>query len=336
MFRYYRDGGPIWFYTGNEASVELYVNATGLMWENAGAAGALLVFAEHRYYGATYIFPGKDQAALPPHQLRLLTMEQALADYATLAEALAANYSDPAVIAFGGSYGGMLAGWLRMKYPAAVAGAIAASAPIMAFGADWDTSRYWEVVTRDATPAAGAAAGCSDSVRRAWPALFGKGTTAAGRAELDATFRLCPGSKLGSSADVTNLAFMMLNAWDTLAMGNFPFPSDYLVFQQTGDARFKIAAWPVRVACTVMQAAVKAAPGETGLLNGMAAAAGVLYNVTKAEKVMYLLRHRPCCLYPFTAPALLLPQSVITAPRLGVLCAWFLPPLFAKRDSFSP
>jgi hypothetical protein len=34
--RYWTKGhGPIFFYCGNEADVGLYVNATGLMWENA-------------------------------------------------------------------------------------------------------------------------------------------------------------------------------------------------------------------------------------------------------------------------------------------------------------
>lgn len=28
-----------------------YVNATGLMWENAPEFGAMLLWAEHRYYG---------------------------------------------------------------------------------------------------------------------------------------------------------------------------------------------------------------------------------------------------------------------------------------------
>ncbi|CAN0465415.1 unnamed protein product, partial [Laminaria digitata] len=42
--------------TGNEADVSLYVGATGLMWENAPAFNALLVFAEHRYYGESLPF----------------------------------------------------------------------------------------------------------------------------------------------------------------------------------------------------------------------------------------------------------------------------------------
>ena len=51
MPKQWKPGGPILFYCGNEANVELYVNATGLMWERAPELGALLVFAEHRYYG---------------------------------------------------------------------------------------------------------------------------------------------------------------------------------------------------------------------------------------------------------------------------------------------
>eukprot|EP01084_Bolivina_argentea_P266916 452905_1 len=52
----FQPNNTIFFYTGNEANVELYVNATGLMWENADDFGAILVFAEHRYYGASILF----------------------------------------------------------------------------------------------------------------------------------------------------------------------------------------------------------------------------------------------------------------------------------------
>ena len=43
------------------------------------------------------------------------------------------NCPECSIVAFGGSYGGMLASWLRMKYPNAVQGAIASSAPIFYF-----------------------------------------------------------------------------------------------------------------------------------------------------------------------------------------------------------
>ena len=42
----------------------------------------------------------------------------------------------------------MLLSWLRMKYPGAIDGAIAASAPVLAFKRDgklWDSNRYWQV-----------------------------------------------------------------------------------------------------------------------------------------------------------------------------------------------
>jgi lysosomal Pro-X carboxypeptidase len=94
--------------------VLLYLNATGLMWENAEKFGAMLIFAEHRYYGESLPFGDKTFE----HML-WLTSEQALADYATLLRTFKKdqNLENAPVIGFGGSYGGMLATWGRLKYP---------------------------------------------------------------------------------------------------------------------------------------------------------------------------------------------------------------------------
>ena len=79
-----------------------YLNATGLIWENAPAFGALIVFAEHRYYGVSKPF----KKTLKEH-MQFLTSEQAMADYAELITELKHDLDaeSSAVIGFGGSYG---------------------------------------------------------------------------------------------------------------------------------------------------------------------------------------------------------------------------------------
>jgi len=122
------------------------------MWETAEEFGALLVFAEHRYYGESMPYGPKSYD--DKSRLGYLTSEQALADYVDLIARLrrdgsswqpphegAGNDDDDdddddddsladdggssnPVIAFGGSYGGMLAAWFRIKYPAVVEGSV--------------------------------------------------------------------------------------------------------------------------------------------------------------------------------------------------------------------
>ena len=230
---WHKPGGPIWFYCGNEAPVTLYVNATGLMWQNAEAFGALLVFAEHRFYGASVpkcdntknnnnTINHLDQASSSAGGHPYLSHELALADYGTLIADLRTLYapSDPRtpVIAFGGSYGGKLAAWLRMKYPSAVAGAISASAPLLAFQGErpsWDSESYYRVVTRTA---AHYHPSCASNVRAAFKALDGEGATAAGRARLQQDFALC--SVPSTTYKVDMLRFFIRDAFDSIAMGN--------------------------------------------------------------------------------------------------------------------
>merc|ERR1712096_83885 len=171
-----------------------------------------------------------------------------------------------------------------MKCPSAVDGSIAASAPILAFqglSSDFGNGeRFWQVVTRDATPAAGSAAECAPNVRQAWQHIFSLGRTQEGRQELATVFRLCGHDPLKSTDDVVKLALMQLLAWDTMAMGNFPYPSNYLIYQMTGNASTMLPAFPVRAACEHMKDNFSS-PVE--LLDAMRKATGVYYNASGVQ-----------------------------------------------------
>ena len=171
--------------------MELYVNHTGLMWEAARPLGAALVFAEHRYYGESLLFPQGT-----PDCMRYLTTEQAMADFATLLYGLRDEWKawKSPVIGFGGSYGGMIAAWFRIKYPNAIDGVLAASAPIWSFVGlqpPYDENAFYKIVTRDASAAGGASDHCKDNIKRGLKRILEVGASATGRAALKTGFHLC-------------------------------------------------------------------------------------------------------------------------------------------------
>ena len=94
--------------------------------------GAMVLFGEHRYFGTSMPFGDE---SFDKDNLNMLTVEQAMMDYVEFILDFKEknNMQDRAVIVGGGSYGGMLSAWLRMKYPHAFQGALAASAPILFF-----------------------------------------------------------------------------------------------------------------------------------------------------------------------------------------------------------
>ena len=53
---YWCEGCPIFLYLGNEADIKMFVNNTGIMWENAKSFRAMVLFVEHRYYGKSIPF----------------------------------------------------------------------------------------------------------------------------------------------------------------------------------------------------------------------------------------------------------------------------------------
>lgn len=78
----------------------------------------MVLFGEHRYYGKS--LPFGDQSFTSTETVKYLTVDQTLMDYVRLIEKVKTEnpkYKDSPVFAFGGSYGGMLAAWFRMKYP---------------------------------------------------------------------------------------------------------------------------------------------------------------------------------------------------------------------------
>ncbi|KAH7836978.1 hypothetical protein Vadar_008123 [Vaccinium darrowii] len=146
------ENAPIFVYLGSEDAIDGALNIIGVLPDNAPHFKALQVFIEHRFYGQSIPFGLTIEEAVENESTRgYFNSAQAIVDYAEviiyLKKKLSAHNSP--VIVVGGSYGGMLASWFRLKYPHVALGALASSAPILYFDGITPENAYYSIVTKD-------------------------------------------------------------------------------------------------------------------------------------------------------------------------------------------
>ncbi|XP_060582512.1 thymus-specific serine protease-like [Ruditapes philippinarum] len=121
---------PVFLYIGGEGTLSSRAVEAGEIVDLAKKHNALIVGAEHRFYGASLNDDG-----LQLEELQHLSSQQALADLATFVNHIQKEYGIPDStpwVSFGGSYPGALSAWFRLKYPHLVVAAVASSAPVQA------------------------------------------------------------------------------------------------------------------------------------------------------------------------------------------------------------
>ncbi|KAJ8899114.1 hypothetical protein K2173_010470 [Erythroxylum novogranatense] len=226
---------PIFVYTGNEGDIEWFAQNTGFMFDVAPHFKALLVFIEHRFYGKSMPFGGNKSVAYSnASTVGYLTSTQALADYATLILDLKNNLSaiDSPVIVFGGSYGGMLAAWFRLKYPHVALGALASSAPILQFENITSPYNFFDTIANDFRSES---ENCYKVLKESWQQIDNTASQPGGIDLLRKSFRIC--SNYFSSG---SLQGWLRQAWIYTAMTDYPTPSNFLA---------PMPAYPVKQMC---------------------------------------------------------------------------------------
>ncbi|PRQ48301.1 putative lysosomal Pro-Xaa carboxypeptidase [Rosa chinensis] len=215
--------GPIFLYCGNEGDIVWFAENTGFVWELAPRFGAMVLFPEHRYYGESMPYGSEEEAYKNATTLSFLTAEQALADFAVLITELKRDWSAEGcpVLLFGGSYGGMLAAWMRLKYPHIAIGALASSAPILQFEDIVPTETFYDIVSSDFRRESSS---CFNTIKESWDALMTEGQKQNGLHQLTKTFHLC-----GELKRTEDLVDWLESAYSYLAMVNYPYGSEFMM-----------------------------------------------------------------------------------------------------------
>nr|CAI5825945.1 unnamed protein product [Callosobruchus analis] len=185
---------------GGESEATIYWMTKGAWINYAIKFNAICFQLEHRYYGKSH-----PTTNLSTENLQYLSSQQALADIAYFIEEMNVKYKlSPNVkwIAFGGSYPGSLAAWVRQKYPHLVYGAMSASGPLLA---KINFSEYLTVVYNDLKDTGGDK--CVSAVKQAFYQVDMLTRHTDGQRNLDELFVLCDSiaGSTSSSEDIANL-----------------------------------------------------------------------------------------------------------------------------------
>ncbi|XP_077235670.1 uncharacterized protein LOC143877487 isoform X2 [Tasmannia lanceolata] len=225
---------PIFVYTGNEGDIEWFAQNTGFMFDNAPYFKALLVFIEHRFYGESIPFGGQEVAYSNASTLGYLSSTQALADYATLIIDLKKNLSAEGspVVVLGGSYGGMLAAWFRLKYPHVTIGALASSAPILNFVDIVSPYSFNNIITQDFKSVSES---CYRTIKGSWKQIEDTAQQPNGLEKLRNSFKICK-----NYISANSLENWLSTAYIYTAMTDYPTPSNFLN---------PLPAYPVKQMC---------------------------------------------------------------------------------------
>jgi len=176
----------------------------GHMLDLAQEFGALGVSVEHRFFGESIIPNNEPGGNFTNDHLRLLTVNQALADFAMFLGTFIDSNPEISLpekrtkyYTFGGSYSGELASWMRIKYPHLVAGAVASSAPVKA---ETDYYGYDPIVIKALRDdRVGGSEECGDSVVNAFQDLAARLSNDVESVLSD--FHICQGDDLSTDMD---------------------------------------------------------------------------------------------------------------------------------------
>ncbi|KAL2349097.1 hypothetical protein Fmac_003097 [Flemingia macrophylla] len=187
-FKYWggaNSSAPIFVYFGAEAPIDNSPKSIGTLIDNAASFNSLLVYLEHRYYGKSVPFGSRAEAYKNASTIGYFNSAQAIADYAAIIKHIKnkLHAKNSPVIVVGGSYGGMLASWFRLKYPHLAVGALASSAPILYFDNITPQNGYYVVQEASET--------CYETILKSWSEIRRVASEPNGLVTLSKRFNTC-------------------------------------------------------------------------------------------------------------------------------------------------